>query len=84
MADKKCKQEQVVEITDADNTKNLEAMFQDLEHVITALEGDEVTLEQSFRLYHEGMEMIRICNQSIETIEKKVQVIDQNGEYHEF
>ncbi len=84
MADKKNKQEQGSNPMNEQNPKNLEEMFQDLEHVITALEGDEVSLEQSFRLYHKGMEMIRICNESIETIEKKVQVIDQNGEYHEF
>lgn len=84
MEDKKDKQEQAVTSMKDENPKNLEEMFQDLEHVITVLEGEDVSLEQSFRLYHKGMEMIRICNESIETIEKKVQVIDQNGEYHEF
>ncbi len=62
----------------------LEDLFESLEDVITQLEGDEITLEESFALYEKGMKMICKCNESIETIEKKVQVINQNGECHEF
>ncbi|MFI3207869.1 MAG: exodeoxyribonuclease VII small subunit [Eubacteriales bacterium] len=62
----------------------LDVMFHELEEVIESLGSSEVSLEQSFSLYNKGMETIRKCNGTIEEIEKKVQVIDQNGEYHEF
>lgn len=61
----------------------LEVMFQELETLIAELGSDDVSLEKSFSLYHKGMEAIKKCNETIDGIEKQVQVIDQNGEYHE-
>ncbi len=65
-------------------TVDLEMMFQKLEDMIHELESEEISLEQSFSLYHKGMEAIQKCNDTIDGIEKKVQLIDQNGVYHEF
>ncbi len=66
------------------NPEELETIFEQLEGVITALESEDISLEKSFTLYNQGMEAIRKCNETIDVIEKKVQVIDQNGESHEF
>ena len=35
-------------------------------------------------MYHEGMELLKICNDKIETIEKKVMILDKDGEEHGF
>ena len=64
-------------------SEKLEVMFMRLEGLIQELEGSDVTLEQSFSLYHKGMDTIKKCSEAIDYIEKKVQVIDQNGEYHD-
>lgn len=64
-------------------TVDLEMMFQELEHMITELESEDISLEQSFTLYNRGMKAIQKCNDTIDGIEKKVQMIDQNGAYHE-
>ena len=59
-------------------------MFADLEGVIGKMEGTDVTLEQSFELYNQGMELLKKCSQAIDTVEKKVLVLDEDGEKHEF
>ncbi|MFI3171611.1 MAG: exodeoxyribonuclease VII small subunit [Eubacteriales bacterium] len=64
--------------------ESLEVMFQQLEGLLAELESEEVSLEKSFSLYNQGMQTIKKCSETIDTIEKKVQIIDQNGEFHEF
>lgn len=64
--------------------ENLEQKFQALEEVIEKLEGEEVTLEQSFDLYNKGMTLLKNCTRMIDEVEKKVLVLDENGETHEF
>ena len=55
-----------------------------LDLVIGGLEGEELSLEDSFNLYQEGMELVKCCNRTISDVEKKVLALDENGESHEF
>ena len=64
--------------------ENLEEMFKDLEDLIGKIENEEITLEQTFDLYNNGMELLKKCNLSIDEVEKKVLVLDENGETDEF
>ena len=64
--------------------ENLEEMFDRLDQVIGTLEGEDVSLEEAFVLYDQGMKLIRRCNQTINEVEKKILVLDENGEKHEF
>ena len=64
--------------------EKLEEMFKDLEELIGKMENEEITLEQTFDLYNNGMELLKKCNLSIDEVEKKVLVFDENGETDEF
>ena len=64
--------------------ENWEEMFDRLDQVIGTLEGEDVSLEEAFGLYDQGMKLIRRCNQTINEVEKKILVLDENGEKHEF
>ena len=64
--------------------ENLEEMFDRLDQVIGTLEGEDVSLEEAFGLYDQGMKLIRRCNQTINEVEKKILVLDENGQKHEF
>ena len=64
--------------------ENLEEMFDRLDQVIGTLEGEDVSLEEAFGLYDQGIKLIRRCNQTINEVEKKILVLDENGEKHEF
>ena len=63
--------------------KTLEEVFGKLDEVVKKLEGDTVSLEDSFRLYQQGMELLKVCNDKIDLVEKKMLVLDENGEQHE-
>ena len=64
--------------------ESLEQMFGQLETVIEAMEKEEVSLEDSFELYNSGMTLLSRCSRAIDEVEKKVLVLDENGETHEF
>lgn len=62
----------------------LEETFAEIEQVIEQLETEEITLEDSFREYSRGMELLKYCNQSIDRVEKKVLMINEEGGLDEF
>lgn len=62
----------------------LEDAFEKLEGTVAALEKDDISLEESFQIYQKGMELLKQCNQAIDQVEKKVLVLNEDGETHEF
>lgn len=65
-------------------TKTLEEAFDMLEEKIARLEAEDITLEESFQAYKEGMEILKYCNDKIDRVEKKVLRINEDGEINEF
>ena len=63
---------------------SLEELFSGLDKVIARMEGEDITLEESFSLYQNGMDMLRQCSGTIDAVEKKVQILDEDGEEHDF
>ncbi len=84
MEEKKTSEELITDTDKKEAPEDLEAMFRDLEQVISKMEESDVTLEESFELYNRGMGLLKKCNSTIDTVEKKVLVLDENGETHEF
>lgn len=64
--------------------ETLEEMFTQLESVIKTIEQGDVSLEETFDLYHKGMNMLKSCNDKIDKVEKKILILDDKGEVHEF
>lgn len=64
--------------------QTLEELFVGLDSIVEKLEEGEVSLEESFRLYQKGMEMLKNCDEKIDAVEKQVLVLEENGETHEF
>ncbi|MCI5821841.1 MAG: exodeoxyribonuclease VII small subunit [Lachnospiraceae bacterium] len=62
----------------------MEESFQEMEHILGQLESKEVTLEESFQLYKQGMEYLKHCNDLIDQVEKQVKMLSDNGELEEF
>ena len=52
--------------------------------LIQAMEEPEVSLEDSFQMYHQGIDMLKACNDKMDKIEKQMLVLDSEGETHEF
>ena len=49
----------------AEKKESLEEMFTALDETVTKMETEELSLEDSFTLYHKGMEMLKKCNEAI-------------------
>lgn len=64
--------------------QTLEELFESLEEVIGAMEKPDVSLEESFSLYHTGIEMLKACNMRLDKVEKKMLALDSEGEVYDF
>ena len=61
----------------ARTAKSLEDYFEELEEIIKKLEDEEISLEESFKLYQDGMKLVKKCNNSIDKVEKELIVISE-------
>ena len=50
----------------------LEENFTLLEGLISQLEHEDITLEESFELYEKGMKLLMECNKELDVVEKKL------------
>ena len=64
-----------------DGTEQLtvEESFARLDEMVKRLESEDVPLEESFRLYQEGMKLLKDVSGRIMTYEKKMQVLSGDG-----
>lgn len=62
----------------------IEESFAEIETILNKLESNEVTLEDSFLLYQTGMKQIKHCNDLMNAVEQKVQMLNSNGELETF
>lgn len=60
--------------------KTLEASFEELNDIILKLEKEEISLEDSFKLYQEGMLLLKYCNNSIDKVEKQLIILGEKNE----
>ncbi|MBO4280699.1 MAG: exodeoxyribonuclease VII small subunit [Lachnospiraceae bacterium] len=58
---------------------SLESRMQKMEEILKKMENMELTLDESFRLYREGMEQLKKCSEMIDTVEKELQIIEEDG-----
>ncbi len=58
----------------------LEDGFAMLDEKIEALEDENISLEDSFKLYKEGMELIQKCNECVDKVEKQMIMLEKEEE----
>ncbi|MCR5501849.1 MAG: exodeoxyribonuclease VII small subunit [Lachnospiraceae bacterium] len=57
----------------------LEEAFESLDDIIERLEDPEISLEDSFTEYQKGMELLKRCNEAVDTVEKKIRVLEEGS-----
>ncbi len=62
----------------------IEEAFVQLDELTQKMESSQTTLEDSFALYQKGMELLKLCNEKIDRVEKKMLQIDEDGIISEF
>lgn len=48
-----------------------------LEAIVEKLDDDEITLEESVQLYEEGLKLSKICSETLENAELKIEEIEK-------
>jgi exodeoxyribonuclease VII small subunit len=63
-------------------TPAFEAALKQLEEIVQKLEKGELTLEESLRLYEDGVRLSRLCHGKLEEAEGKIEMLlkDARGE----
>ncbi len=67
-------EEETTEIT------SVEEGFKLLEETVNELSREDISLEESFARFEKGMKVLKLVNEKIDRVEKKVKVITENGE----
>ncbi len=62
-----------------EDNMTLEQMLDSLDKCVNTMESGELTLEESFNAFMEGMELVKRCNDSIDRVEKEVVKLMDDG-----
>ena len=58
----------------------LEEAMEQLNQLLGKMDEENVTLEESFKMYQEGTKLVQLCDKKIEQVEKKLVVLEGNDE----
>lgn len=57
--------------------KTLEEAFSELDELIQTMEEKNLPLEDTFKLYKEGISLVEFCSKKIEKVECDIKVVNQ-------
>jgi exodeoxyribonuclease VII small subunit len=55
--------------------ERFEDTFKKLETIVTKLENGDLPLEESMKLFEEGMRLSKVCSQRLNEVQKKVELL---------
>jgi exodeoxyribonuclease VII small subunit len=59
--------------------KNFETSMKRLEEIVHNLEKGDLPLEDSLKVFEEGMDLIKFCSKKLEEVEQKVTMLVREG-----
>ena len=60
--------------------KKFESALEELEQVVEQLESGELSLEDSLAAFEKGVSLVRLCNQKLNEVEKKIETLVRDKE----
>ena len=60
--------------------ETFEDAMKQLEEIVQGLEGGDLPLEESLKLYEDGVRLTRVCSNRLDEAEKRIEVLMQNGQ----
>ncbi len=68
------------------NTKKtfIEDDLQKLDELVKKMDKKDISLEESFSVYEEGMKILKGANEKLDEVEKKVKVLQEDGSLTDF
>ena len=61
----------------ATETKNFERSMARLEEIVRMLESGSASLDESLKLYEEGIALVRVCSAKLDDAEKKIRLLNE-------
>ncbi|MGN0317960.1 MAG: exodeoxyribonuclease VII small subunit [Lachnospira sp.] len=58
----------------------IEQSFERLEEIIDLMENGNLSLNDSFKAYKEGIKLVENCNRMLDKVEKQIVLINDNGD----
>ena len=62
---------------------SIEQAFEQLDKMMEQLESRDISLEDSFQVYKQGMDLLKYCHGKIDMVEKKMLQVNEDGELSE-
>ena len=60
-------------------TKTIEENMMRLSEINTQMNDSSIKLEESFKLYKEGIELVEICKKQLVDVEKEIEMLEEQG-----
>lgn len=60
--------------------KTFEELMEELEEITNKLEKEKLSLDESVKLFEEGMNISKECNEKLESAEKRISILINEGE----
>jgi exodeoxyribonuclease VII small subunit len=60
--------------------KRFESALEELEQIVEQLESGELSLEDSLSAFEKGVGLVRFCNQKLNEVEKKIEMLVRDKE----
>ena len=70
--------------TEKKQKKTIDESLKELQQIIEKMEVDELSLEDAFQLYEQGIQQIQTCKKELDLVEKKMQQLTSKGDLEEF
>ncbi|MFN3551077.1 MAG: exodeoxyribonuclease VII small subunit [Endomicrobiia bacterium] len=67
-----------METQEKQNKKTFEQSLKRLEEIVLKLESGDVPLEETIALFQEGIQLVNFCNQKLEEVKHKVEIVIRN------
>ena len=58
---------------------SFESALERLEHIVEEMEGDKLPLEELLGRYEEGIRLVKVCQERIQSAEKRIELISRNA-----
>ena len=59
--------------------QNFEGAIARLEEIVEAMESDKMPLEELIVRYEEGVKLVKVCQEKLETAERRIEVISKGA-----
>ncbi|MDB6172437.1 MAG: xseB [Chthoniobacteraceae bacterium] len=62
-----------------DSEQTFETAIERLENIVQTMESDKMPLEELLTRYEEGIKLVKVCQEKLETAEKRIDIITRNA-----